>query len=292
MAQYSAFGHAIPGIVEPTLEEYTHLGDAASKTDGKIYDSHMGLLESNGISSGLPDDRWAFTTHTTALNYGAVAALAAASRVLRGYDDALAEKCLKTAIQVWGDERSHPPVIFQSFNTTGGDPDEEEVTATVQLLITTKGRAPYKARLKELLPVIQKKVGTLGWIAVQAIPYMGTDFKKALAAAVTDFKPKLDAELAKNPFGVPISLGTWGRLRRRCGLCRLDVLPAPGIPQHRRSRLYPAGIRLRAGPASRFQRIVCFVGRDVFKAGRVWQQPGGLHVHSRRHDSRGDRHPT
>src|SRR6185312_4516692 len=25
LAQYSAFGHAIPGIVEPTLEEYTHL---------------------------------------------------------------------------------------------------------------------------------------------------------------------------------------------------------------------------------------------------------------------------
>src|SRR5206468_12604014 len=84
LAQYAAFGHAIPGIIEPTLEEYTHLGDAASQTDGKIYDSHLGPLESNGISSGLPDDRWAFTTHTTPLNYGAAASLAAASRVLRG----------------------------------------------------------------------------------------------------------------------------------------------------------------------------------------------------------------
>ncbi|HEY6926541.1 MAG TPA: cellulase N-terminal Ig-like domain-containing protein, partial [Steroidobacteraceae bacterium] len=74
LAQYRAFGHAIPGIVEPTLEEYTHLGDAASKTDGKIYDSHMRALESDGIHSGLPDDRWAFTTHVTALNYDAAAA--------------------------------------------------------------------------------------------------------------------------------------------------------------------------------------------------------------------------
>ncbi|MFX5570838.1 hypothetical protein ABTD96_21180, partial [Acinetobacter baumannii] len=65
LGQYSAFGHAITGIIEPTLEEYTHLGDAASKTDGKIYDSHLGPLESTGISSGVPDDRWAFTTHIT-----------------------------------------------------------------------------------------------------------------------------------------------------------------------------------------------------------------------------------
>ena len=36
LAQYKVIGHAIPGIVEPTLEEYTHLGDAASKTDGRI----------------------------------------------------------------------------------------------------------------------------------------------------------------------------------------------------------------------------------------------------------------
>src|SRR5262249_30925108 len=92
LAQFSAFGHAVPGIIEPTLEEYTHLGDAASKTDGRIYDAHLGPFESNGISSGLPDDRWVFTTHTTGLNYGAAAALAAASRALRGYDDALADK--------------------------------------------------------------------------------------------------------------------------------------------------------------------------------------------------------
>jgi hypothetical protein len=74
-----------------------------------------------------PDDRWAFTTHITALNYGAAAASAAASRVLRGYDDALADKCLQTAIRVWADEHSHPPAIFRSFNTTGGELEDEEV---------------------------------------------------------------------------------------------------------------------------------------------------------------------
>jgi endoglucanase len=210
LAQYSAFGHAIPGIIEPTLEEYTHLGDAASKTDGKIYDPRLGPLESNGISSGVPDDRWAFTTHTTPLNYGAVAALAGASRVLHGYDDAMAQKCIETAIKVWNDEHSHPPVIFNSFNTTGGPLEDEEIVATVELLISTRGQSIYKSRLKVLLPVIETRFSAVGWIAVQAIPYMDAGFKKALAKTLSAGKARLDTDLGKNPFGVPISTGAWG----------------------------------------------------------------------------------
>jgi endoglucanase len=230
LAQYGAFGHAIPGIIEPTLEEYTHLGDAASKTDGKIFDPKLGRMESDGIHSGLPDDRWAFTTHITPLNYDAAASLAAASRVLRGYDDKLATQCLSIAIQVWKDEHSHAPVIFRSFNTTGGELDEEEVKAAVELLIATKGAGPYesrpykdstyknssyedssyKARLKALLPAIQKNFAGLGWLAARALPLMDADFKKSFATALVQFKAREDAELAKNPFGVPISTGTWG----------------------------------------------------------------------------------
>jgi hypothetical protein len=141
LAQYSAFGHAIPGIIEPTLEEYTHLGDAASQTDGKIYAARMGPQETDGIYSEVPDDRWVFTSHTTPLNYDAAASLAATSRVLRGYDDALATQCLQTAMRVWNEEHSHPPVIFRSFNTTGGELDDEEVTAAVELVIATQGEA-------------------------------------------------------------------------------------------------------------------------------------------------------
>ena len=211
LAQYGALGHAIPGIIEPTLEEYTHLGDAASKTDGKIYDSHLGKLESDGIHSGLPDDRWAFTTHITPLNYDAASALAAASRVLKGYDDKLAGQCLTTAVQVWKDEHSRPPALFHSFNTTGGELDAEEVKAAVELLIATKGETRlYADRLKALLPAIQKDFVELGWLAARALPFMDADFKSSLATTLTQFKKTADLELAKNPFGVPIATGTWG----------------------------------------------------------------------------------
>jgi endoglucanase len=209
LAQYTAFGHAIPGIIEPTLEEYTHLGDAASKTDGRVYSSRLGPLATDGEYSGVPDDRWAFTSHTTALNYAAAAALAAASRVLRGYDDTLANQCLTTAEGVWMEEHSHPPVIFNSFNTTGGALDDEETKAAVELLIATKGSA-YAVRLRELLPAIQKNFSGLGWLAARALPLMDAEFKRTLTAALLAFKTRQDAELARNPFGVPISTGTWG----------------------------------------------------------------------------------
>jgi endoglucanase len=210
LAQYADFGHAIPGIIEPTLEEYTHLGDAASKTDGKIYAARLGRLQSDGSYSGVPDDRWAFTTHTTPLNYAAAASLAAASRVLRDSDPPLAAQCLQTAAQVWKDEHGHAPVIFRSFNTTGGDPDEEETKAAVELLITTRGEAVYAQRLKALLPVIDKHFPQLGWVAARALPYMDAGFRRSLRASLMTFKPQADTELSKNPFGVPISTGTWG----------------------------------------------------------------------------------
>jgi hypothetical protein len=120
VAQFRAVGHAIPGIVEPTLDQYTHLGDAVTKTDGLIYDPAMGELENDGRRSGRPDDRWAFTNHTTPLNYGSAAALAAAGRALRGFNDPLAQECIDIAVRVWDEEHASEPALFHVGNTTGG----------------------------------------------------------------------------------------------------------------------------------------------------------------------------
>jgi endoglucanase len=210
LAQYAAFGHAIPGIIVPTLEQYTHLGDAASQTDERIYSPSLGPLDTEGNLSGKPDDRWAFTSHTTPLNYDAAAALAAASRVLRGFDDALATRSLQTAERVWRDEHAHAPVIFRSFNTTGGELEDEEVKAAVELLIATHGETAYRSRLEALLPAIGKRFGAVGPTVVRAVPYMDADFKRSIARMLVKYKAQEDAALAQNPFGVPIATGTWG----------------------------------------------------------------------------------
>jgi endoglucanase len=108
LAQFHSIGHSIRGTHEPDLRQYTHLGDGASKTDGRIYDPRLGVNEVKGDYSGRPDDRWIFTTTNATLQWNAIAALAAASDTLKGWDDALAKDCLETAIKAWRSEKANP----------------------------------------------------------------------------------------------------------------------------------------------------------------------------------------
>jgi hypothetical protein len=192
LAQFHNIGHAIRGTHEPDLRQYTHLGDGASKTDGRIYDPRLGPNEVKGDYSGKPDDRWIFTTNNPFFQWSAIAALAAAADTLKGYDDALAKGCLDTAIRAWNDEKAHPTqspggggpggaapagvpgggVLAASQGVVSGAPASSatapavppanpnrgafgaglEWTAALELTIATNGAEPYKSRLKELFP--------------------------------------------------------------------------------------------------------------------------------------------
>jgi hypothetical protein len=200
IAQHRVFGHAIPGIVEPDLGQYTHLGDAASKTDGRIHDP--------SDPNSPADDRWAFTTATTALNYGSAAALAAASRALRGYRDALADECLQTALRVWRFEKGRKPNLYRYGNTTGGDPADEELRAAVELLISTKD-AQYAQRVAELWSAIDLRFSSHAPDAIRAMPHMDAMFQRKMRARAVEYGDELANELAQNPFGVPITRGGW-----------------------------------------------------------------------------------
>lgn len=200
IAQHRVFGHAIPGIVEPDLGQYTHLGDAVTKTDGRIHDP--------SDASSPPDDRWAFTTATTALNFGSAAGLAAASRALRGYNDALADECLQTALRVWKFEKGRKPNLYSHGNTTGGDPADEELRAAIELLLTTKD-ALYAKRVSELWPVIDQKFSVHAADAVRALPHMDAAFQKKLRTRALGYREQLVKDLSENPFGVPITRGGW-----------------------------------------------------------------------------------
>ncbi len=216
LAQVKSVGHPFHEIMEPTLREYTHLGDAASKTDGRVYDAKLGAHEVKGDYSGVPDDRWAFTTKEARLQYGAASALAAASQALKGWDDALAKESLDTAIKLWQEERAHPTVT--EYPSDWGFPAEfqqeivrnEEWKATLQLLIATNGGDVYKKHLVELFPSMQKGFGFSGWMAVLALPYMDADFKQQVETAVRTYVAELDKEMAATPFGVPPSMRSWG----------------------------------------------------------------------------------
>lgn len=208
VAQFDAVGFAIHGIVEPNVAQYTHLGDAGSKTDGLIYDPSLEFGEERDGRSGTPDDRWVFTSRASALNYGSTAALAAASRALRGHNDALADKALAIATRTWAEEQSHPPHTFRHGNTTGGPLDTEEFTAAVELLVTTQD-PQYAERVSAMWPRLADRFPAHARLAIQALPHMPAAFRSQVEAAAREYIAGEPARARANPYGVPITEGGW-----------------------------------------------------------------------------------
>jgi endoglucanase len=207
-SMYDAVGHAVHGVVEPDVAQYTHLGDAASKTDGLIYDPALAFGERKDGRSGTPDDRWVFTTRASALDYGSAAALAAASRALRGTNDALADKALGIATRVWEDQHSRAPDTYSHGNTTGGWLPGEEFGAAVELLVTTRDQR-YAARIEALWPEIATRFGQYAQDAVQALPFMPATFRTRVETAARAWRAASVEAMKANPYGVPITTGGW-----------------------------------------------------------------------------------
>ncbi len=232
IAQHRAVGHAIPGIVAAHLYQYTHLGDGSTKTDNRIYNPDLDTvnvkfqsgrmfrpvttaprpgtrsLKTDGLTSGLFDDRWAFTSRSTSLNYGSAAALAAASRALKGFNDELAEECLTTAIRVWDEEQNGEPFLFRSGNTTGGILEIEKLNAAVELLITLEDRV-YADTIRELVSAVEQRFGFAAIPIVRALPYMDDEFREKVEEMARDYSNQLERFRELNPFGVPITTGGW-----------------------------------------------------------------------------------
>ncbi len=208
VAQHRAFGRAIPGIIVPQLHQYHHLGDGASQTDGRLFDASLKPYQVEGDRSGTPDDRWAFTGKSTASNYVSSAALAAASRALRGYNDALADECLAAAKKAWQDEHDAPaPSAGSPREAMFGD--AAELGSAYQLLATTRD-AVYAQRFQELIwPALDRAPDRAISTAVQAVPYLDQGYAERLRPYVVKYKEEADDLLTKNPYGVPITTRGW-----------------------------------------------------------------------------------
>jgi hypothetical protein len=229
LAQQKSVGYAINGIVEAHLDQYTHLGDASTKTDNLIYNPKLKENESDGFTSGNFDDRWAFTSRSSSLNYGSAAALAAASRALKGFNDTLATACLLAAKNIWKDENSHPPFIFRHGNTTGGNLLDEKLRAALELLIATNDKE-YADSINARLPDFERQFGRFALIAVKAIPYMNDAYKQKIETAVKNYKTNLDRIAQQNPFGVPIGTGGWAGSGQVIGFAGTNYLLHKAFP--------------------------------------------------------------
>ncbi|MFA5328061.1 MAG: glycoside hydrolase family 9 protein [Prolixibacteraceae bacterium] len=226
VAQCENIGHPVRGIIVPNLHQYHHLGDAMTETDNLPYNPNLKPFESDGMSSGTLDDRWAFTDRMSFLDYQTAATLAAASRTLRGYNNELADKSLACARKLLeeADEATKNPKEnedpFIKMMGRGAD-----VNTVLQLFITTKEQKYADRYLEQIWPMLDRMAEGIGRNsgyfngfggrssfnqALIAIPYMDAAYKAKLKGYVLKYKEKLDNNVKDNPYGVPVITSGWG----------------------------------------------------------------------------------
>lgn len=213
VAQAENIGHMSQTLSNSVLDNYHHLGDAAAITDGRHYDPSLKpyQVSADGKSSGIPDDMWAFTTRNPGQDSRAANMFAAASRVLKGYNDALADRALAQSKRL-SKESEELIAARMKQNSDNGRPARSmgnDMGTNLQLYIAT-GEQSYIDKFNEQVwQALDRNVNSAISTAMDAIPYMDAAYKEKLVPYVQKYKEYLDSFEENNPYGVPIGLGNW-----------------------------------------------------------------------------------
>lgn len=213
VAQAENIGHMSQTLSNSVLDNYHHLGDAAAITDGRHYDPSLKPYEisADGKSSGTPDDLWAFTSRDPSLDFRAATMFAAASRVLRGFDDELAERCLTQSKRLMSEATELMAQRQQQRpgGRMGGRMGGNDMATNLQLYVST-GQQEYLDKFsQQIWPALERSANSSIGTAMDAIPYMDAEYKEKLRPYVAKYKEYLDNVSKQNPYGVPIGTGNW-----------------------------------------------------------------------------------
>ena len=190
VAQAEQIGHMSQTLSNSVLDNYHHLGDAASITDGLHYDPSLKPYEvsADGKRSGTPDDMWAFTNRNPRLDLQAAGVFNSAARVLRGYNDALAERAQRQADRL----RSEANELLSkrpNRRNRQADADNDWLTGTGE------GNPMFAIRNLQTM--------------LDSIPMKDEAYKQALRPTVQKYAEYIKDFDRQNPYGVPIGLGNW-----------------------------------------------------------------------------------
>jgi len=182
---YRSLGRLYRGIIENDLRQYVLLGDSAAMTDG--------IRENE-------DDRWVFTEDNPPRELTTAAHLAAASRVLRGFNDTLGASALEAARGL--------------YEVTEGEGSGHEKTAkihaAVELFLTT-GENEYKDFLLSKTEFIAGEIEKVGWFTARAEKVINDSaFTKAIRGALPALKKQFADLSAETPYGIPYRPRIWG----------------------------------------------------------------------------------
>ena len=188
VSAYNAFGRNYRGIIASQLRQYVLLGDAAAMTDG---------------IPGNEDDRWIYTENNPGRDLGTASNLAGTARVLRGFNDTLATRCLEIA-----------RILFRETNPAG--PGASKLQPAAELYLTT-GDKEYRDYILEHQDAAVRGISRNGWYLARIAKAWEASkdkkekaFAKAFRTALVAFKDDLGKTVAQNPDGVPYNPSIWG----------------------------------------------------------------------------------
>ena len=219
LAQAENIGFMSQTLSNSVLDNYHHLGDAAAITDGLHYDPSLPkyVKSADGKRSGTPDDMWAFTNRNTNSDINAANMFAAASRVLKGYNDDLAARCLKQSKRLQeeatklmqsrmaNNRNRQGGQGFGGGNRGGGG----NLATNLQLYIATGEKSYIEQFEQQIWQALDRNVNNTIRTAMDAIPHMDAAYKERLRPYAEKYKDYLEQVTNNNPYGVPIGEGNW-----------------------------------------------------------------------------------
>ena len=190
VAQAEQIGHMASTLSNSILDNYHHLGDAASITDGLHYDPSLKPYEvsADGKRSGTPDDMWAFTTRNPRLDLQAAGVFTSAARVLRGYNDELADRAQKQADRL---RKEADDLIAKNPRRRDRQAEADNNW------LTGIGEGNYRDVVRNLQTMLD------------SIPMKDDAYKQKLRPMVERYAEYIHSFDKQNPYGVPIGLGNW-----------------------------------------------------------------------------------
>lgn len=183
VAGYRALGRLYRGIICNDLRQYVLLGDASTMTDG---------------IAGTEDDRWVFTEDNPPRELSTAAHLAAVSRAMKGYNDALSRETLDIARELY------------RITDGSGRAEGAKLHAAIELFLTT-GEEEYKAYILSKIEGTLPALEWMGWLLCRVKNRLGKEFpEQAVVKALEGVKEKMEQQCRETPYGIPYHPHIWG----------------------------------------------------------------------------------
>ncbi len=183
LGSYRAFGRLYRGIICNSLRQYVLLGDAAAMTEGIVGDE---------------DDRFVFTEDNPFREFTIAAYLAASSRAMRSYSEALEKECLETAESLYRVTKAEGRALFAKLQ------------AAVELYLTTEDPCYLQDILANKELILEHMQETAWFIARVAKKIDDPAFREDFRSALLLLSEHIRKMSMETPYGIPYRPKIWG----------------------------------------------------------------------------------